>query len=92
MLIDLIEETQKSFSKKEIDEEVALKLSSYHEKIDLVWPNPTNDFNYKIKSRGWVGYIPIDKKNIISIKPKAPLKNIFGMLEYAYKLKSPQSF
>ena len=88
MLIDLIEETQKSFSKKEIDEEVALKLSSYHEKIDLVWPNPTNDFNYKIKSRGWVGYIPIDKKNIISIKPKAPLKNIFGMLEYAYKLKS----
>ena len=37
MLIDLIEETQKSFSKKEIDEEVALKLSSYHEKIDCIY-------------------------------------------------------
>ena len=88
MQIDLIEETQKSFSKKEIKEDLAIKLSQYHEKLDLVWPNPTNDFNYKIKSKGWVGYIPIDKENIISIKPKAPLKNIFGMLEYAYKLKS----
>ena len=47
MQIDLIDETQKSFSKKEIKEDLAIKLSQYLEKLDLVWPNPTNDFNYK---------------------------------------------
>ena len=39
---------------------------------------------------GWVGYIPVTPDFAIRISPKVPIKNLLGMLEYAYDLKSFQ--
>jgi 5-methylcytosine-specific restriction enzyme subunit McrC len=40
-----------------------------------------------LKSQGRVGNIPITPEFHIAIRPKVPINNIFGMLDYAYNLK-----
>jgi 5-methylcytosine-specific restriction enzyme subunit McrC len=37
-----------------------------------------------------LGYIPVNSDFALKINPKVPIKNLFGMLEYAYNLKSFQ--
>lgn len=43
---------------------------------------------WKLTSQGWVGHIPLTSEFHLSLLPKVQLKNLFGMLEYAYQLKS----
>jgi 5-methylcytosine-specific restriction enzyme subunit McrC len=40
-----------------------------------------------LTSLGWVGYIPLAGDVHFSLVPKVPIQNLFGMLEYAYRLK-----
>ncbi len=37
---------------------------------------------------GWVGYIPLSGDRVLALEPKVTLGNLFGMLEYAYRLSS----
>ncbi|MBC6422427.1 MAG: restriction endonuclease [Hormoscilla sp. SP12CHS1] len=48
---------------------------------------PTGD-RWQLTSKGWVGYIPLTPEFSIVLHPKVPLHDLFGMLAYAYKLKS----
>lgn len=55
-------------------------------KIDF--PSPKTQNQWKLTAQGWVGYIPLSSEYGIHLKPKVELHNLFGMLEYAYDLKS----
>lgn len=84
--IELDEETDVFLTKTQLSEAQALSLYK-HPHFDLEWPNPGNDFQYKLRSKGWVGHFPVSD-SVIVVKPKVPVASIFRMLEVAYKLKS----
>ena len=68
-------------------DEVTAKILLRDRRFEFDWPNPGNDFQYRIRSRGLVGIVPVDE-SVIVIEPKAPVSSIFGMLEVAYDLQS----
>ena len=57
-------------------------------KIKVEFPTPKTKNKWQFTSLGYVGYIPITPEFHIILKPKVPLHNLFGMLEYAYNIKS----
>ncbi len=63
-----------------------LLWSQYEGKIEVEPPTFKTDNQWRLKAQGWVGHIPVDEEFHIFIKPKVELSNLFGMLEYAYKL------
>ena len=84
--IELAEEADHYFSKDQLNDQQALAL--YRDlRFELEWPNPANNFQYRLRSKGWVGHIPVDG-TVVVVRPKAPVASIFSMLEVAYKLKS----
>ncbi len=60
----------------------------YDGQVEVVPPSFKNDNQWELTSQGWVGYIPLSSALGISMTPKVPIRNLFGMLEYAYRLKS----
>ena len=46
------------------------------------------EHTYILRSKGYIGYIPVNENYILKIRPKVGVKNVFRMLEYTYKLKS----
>ena len=60
----------------------------YGDQIDVQFPTPKTRNEWELNSKGWVGYIPLNPELSISLKPKVELKNLFHMLEYAYRLRS----
>jgi 5-methylcytosine-specific restriction enzyme subunit McrC len=50
--------------------------------------HPKTGGQWQLASQGWVGYIPLAPELGFHLSPKVPLRNLFGMLEYAYRLKS----
>ncbi|NEP84364.1 MAG: restriction endonuclease [Okeania sp. SIO3B3] len=91
-IIELIEYKPCQFPRDKIDDEIATKLwQEYDEKgkkIKVEFPTPKTNNKWQFTSQGWVGYIPITPDFHIIMKPKVPLHNLFGMLEYAYNIKS----
>jgi len=84
-LIELVEETDLYLSTGRLSEAQALSL--YHDPhFELEWPNPGNNHQYRLRSKGWVGHIPVNGTTIV-VQPKVPVASIFGMLEVAYNLE-----
>ncbi len=61
-------------------------LLHYRSQVDVEYPSPKTEGRFELRPKGWVGHIPIDKDVSLSIRPKAPLSNIFGMWELAHRL------
>lgn len=59
----------------------------YSSQIEVNLKYQKGDF-WQFTSQGWVGHIPLTPEFHIALHPKVPLANLFGMLEYAYNLKS----
>ncbi|MEG3940189.1 restriction endonuclease [Microcoleus sp. S36b_A3] len=71
-----------------IPESVGDKIyQNYGKEIDIEFPNRKTKDKWELKSKGRVGNIPITPDFHIAIRPKVPINNLFGMLEYAYNLK-----
>ena len=88
-ILKLVEEKTSYLSRDKLDDSSALAIHhDYKNQIYINYPNPFNNFTYVIRSRGFVGYFPINENVSLQIVPKAPVTNIFRMLEYAYRLKS----
>lgn len=51
-----------------------------------------NEHTLGLRSRGWVGSIPVGDDLLIRVKPKVPIANLFGMLEVAFNLRSFRLF
>lgn len=84
----------------ELDEYIPLKLhqellplhigkflrSRYGNKISVEFPSAGTDHQWKLTSRGWVGFIPLTSQITLRLVPKVEISNLFQMLEYAYSL------
>jgi 5-methylcytosine-specific restriction enzyme subunit McrC len=88
-MLSIKEYTSEYFSKDVLsrDEEEFL-WHNYRNKISLEDPSFKNNHQWVIKSNGWIGQIPLDENKAIYIEPRVELQNLFGMWEYAYRLKS----
>lgn len=86
-ILELNEEESRKLSEQELDIETAKTLQHDHKKkLSLeynLW-----DHTYTLRSKGYIGYIPVNERYTIKIRPKVNVNNVFRMLEYAYKLKS----
>jgi 5-methylcytosine-specific restriction enzyme subunit McrC len=88
-VIPLVEESSRPLKKGELQEAEALTLAKkYGAQISVGFPTPLNNNRFVLKSRGYIGQIPVSSDKLLRIAPKVPVSNVFGMLEYAYKLKS----
>ncbi|MEG5138110.1 restriction endonuclease [Microcoleus sp. A6-C6] len=86
-IIKLTEYKSESFERDFIPESVGEKIyQNYAKQIDIEFPNPKTKYKWQLKSQGIVGNIPITPQFHIVISPKVPIANLFGMLEYTYKL------
>ena len=87
-IIELEEEVTRSLSGEELAEEDALLLHrEYGKQIDVEFPAPVNGGHYQLRSRGYVGHFPLGEWQL-HVHPKIELHNLFGMLEYAYRLQA----
>jgi 5-methylcytosine-specific restriction enzyme subunit McrC len=88
-LIELTEYIPRKFEREEIDYAIAETLwRIYNTQVALDFPSPKTGGKWKLTSQGWVGHIPLTPEFHLALLPKVQLKNLFGMLEYAYQLKS----
>jgi 5-methylcytosine-specific restriction enzyme subunit McrC len=86
--IELTEYQLATFEQDSIPESVGQKIyHNYAKEIEIEFPNPKTRYEWHLKSKGRVGNIPITPEFHIAIRPKVPINNLFGMLEYAYNLK-----
>jgi len=86
--IELTEYQLATFKQHSIPESVGQKIyHNYAKEIDIEFPNFKTKYQWHLKSKGRVGNIPITPEFHIAIRPKVPLNNLFGMLDYAYNLK-----
>ncbi|MEK0179452.1 McrC family protein [Microcoleus anatoxicus] len=87
-IIELTEYQLATFEQDSIPESVGQKIHhNYAKEIDIEFPNPKTNNKWELTSKGIVGNIPITPEFHIFIRPKVQIANLFGMLEYAYKLK-----
>lgn len=87
-IIELTEYKTASFEQYSISESVGQKIhNNYDKEIDIEFPNFKTKYQWQLKSKGRVGHIPITPEFHLAIRPKVPINNLFGMLDYAYNLK-----
>lgn len=88
-VISLVEYETCYLASSDFRQEDALRINAqFSDKVSIEWPTPKTSDRWQLTSQGWVGYIPLGEDRGISILPKVPIQNLFGMLEYAYDLKS----
>lgn len=71
-----------------LEEQANYVFGTYNDKVAVDWPTPKTNYNWKLTAQGWVGYLPVSADFGINLQPKTGIQNLFGMLEYAYDLKS----
>lgn len=88
-LIELTEYVPRKFERQEIAYAKAENLwRKYNNQVAVDFPSPKTSGKWILTSQGWVGHIPVTPEFHLALRPKVQLKNLFGMLEYAYQLKS----
>ena len=88
-LIELTEYVPRKFEREEIDYVIAETLwRKYNNQVAVDFPSPKTSRKWKLTSQGWVGHIPVTPEFHLALRPKVQLKNLLGMLEYGYQLKS----
>src|SRR3954454_14949870 len=90
-IIDLLEEEVGRFPRSMLQDAEVLVLNSSG-RFDLEPASVLNNHTYGLRSRGWVGQIPIGNELLVRVSPKVPVSNLFRMLEVAYQLQSFQLF
>jgi 5-methylcytosine-specific restriction enzyme subunit McrC len=86
-ILDLREEEVRRFPRAMLLDTEVLALTR-SEKFEVEPASLFNGFTYGLRSRGWVGQIPIGDDLLVRISPKVPIDNLFRMLEVAYNLRS----
>jgi 5-methylcytosine-specific restriction enzyme subunit McrC len=61
---------------------------NYNQQVAVDFPSIKTEGKWQLTAKGWAGHIPLTSKLSLVLKPKVELNNLFGMLEYAYRLKS----
>jgi 5-methylcytosine-specific restriction enzyme subunit McrC len=88
-IIELTEYIPKKIEREEITPAIEEALwRNYKNQVKVEPPSFQTGGKWKLTSQGWVGHIPLTPEFHLALLPKVQLKNLFGMLEYAYQLKS----
>jgi 5-methylcytosine-specific restriction enzyme subunit McrC len=88
-IIDLTEYVPRKLEREEITPAIEEALwRNYRNQVKLESPSFQTGGKWKLTSQGWVGHIPLTPDFHLALLPKVQLTNLFGMLEYAYQLKS----
>jgi 5-methylcytosine-specific restriction enzyme subunit McrC len=88
-IIELTEYIPRDLEREEITPEIEEALwRNYRNQVKVESPSFQTGGNWKLTAQGWVGHIPLTPEFHLALLPKVQLKNLFGMLEYAYQLKS----
>ena len=83
----LIEEEVAAIPAAELAVEQALHLhAQYPKELELGFPSPLNGPCYRVRSRGYVGVVPLGAEAALEINPKIRCSLLLPMLEYAYQL------
>jgi 5-methylcytosine-specific restriction enzyme subunit McrC len=86
--IELNEYAPRKLDLTELSENVAVTLwQKYAAQINVDFPSPKTDNRWVLTPQGWVGQIPLTRDLTLRLNPKTPVNNIFGMFEYAYRLR-----
>jgi 5-methylcytosine-specific restriction enzyme subunit McrC len=87
--IELTEYIPRQLEWQEITPEIEEALwHNCKKKVKVESPSYQTCGKWKMTSQGWVGHIPLTPEFHLALLPKVQIKNLFGMLEYAYQLKS----
>ncbi|MGB5959146.1 MAG: hypothetical protein WBG73_00700 [Coleofasciculaceae cyanobacterium] len=87
--IELTEYVPRKLGRDEINPEIESALwRNYKNQVKVEVPSFQTSDKWKLTSQGWVGHIPLTPEFNLILLPKVELTNLFGMLEYAYQLKS----
>lgn len=92
-VLPLTEYKPSLFHETELSPEIGEKLWHNYDKTGVIkveFPTPKTSNQWQLTAQGWIGHIPLTENLSLHLQPKVPLKNIFGMLDYAYSLKSFQ--
>lgn len=90
-VIELFEYEPQEKTREELPVDAAqLIRDNYNGKVSIEPTSFHPSASWRISSEGWVGYIPLTSELGLRLQPKRgiTITNIFGMLEYAYDLKS----
>ncbi len=88
-VIELTEYVSRQFAREEISETAGEMLwQNYGRQVGVEFPSPKTGGKWSLTAQGWVGHIPLTSELGFALQPKVRLGNLFGMLEYAYNLKS----
>lgn len=61
-------------------------LNHFSHVIDLQPPSLRTAGQWQLTSLGWVGHLRVSPQLQLSLQPRVPLRNLFGMWAYAYHL------
>jgi 5-methylcytosine-specific restriction enzyme subunit McrC len=87
--IELVEYESRRFPRSDISEGLGLKIwQNYGNQISIDEPSFKNGNQWSLTANSWAGHIPLTPEFQIALLPKVEIRNVFGMLEYAYRLKS----
>jgi 5-methylcytosine-specific restriction enzyme subunit McrC len=92
-VLQLIEYKPLLLNERNLSTEFGKQLWHNYDKTGVIkveFPTPKTDNQWQLTAQGWIGHIPLTENLSLHLQPKVPLKNVFGMLDYAYSLKSFQ--
>ena len=76
-----------TLARDQLDEDTALTFHQRFGKyVALEFPTPANGYQWQFTATGTVGYFPLDATRGVRVLPKVAVKNVLGMLKYAYDL------
>jgi 5-methylcytosine-specific restriction enzyme subunit McrC len=90
-VLQLIEYKPLLLHEAELATEIGEKLWHNYDKTGVIkveFPTPKTANRWQLTAQGWIGHIPLTENLSLHLQPKVPLKNVFGMLDYAYSLKT----
>jgi 5-methylcytosine-specific restriction enzyme subunit McrC len=66
---------------------VTVQLLSNSRGLQLQFGGLLCQDDWTLTPRGWIGWVPLDPELVLHLRPRVPPANLFGMLEYSYRLK-----
>jgi 5-methylcytosine-specific restriction enzyme subunit McrC len=85
-VLELAEFKPLALAPEELSAELAATIRlRYSNQIAIEQPWPGVESRWRLTALGWVGFIPLSPTLVLALRPKVPLQNLFGMLEYAYQ-------
>ncbi len=88
-IIDLVEYAPTPVPRAQLPDDVGeAAWREYRTQVEVDFPSPATDGQWRFTSKGWVGHLPLPQGYALRLLPRVELGNLFRMLEYAYRLGS----